>query len=76
MSAASKSAGLSRRPRVGETLLAGNGKRWVVVGFWDRNDDVAVIRHEDGSGETQFIWRFRDGLNNYFSHVDTKAGGR
>ena len=68
--------GLVRKPTSGETLIDGNGKRWRVTGFGGTpgrtfGPDICIIEPADGGHETQFIWQFRDGLNNWFTHSES-----
>jgi hypothetical protein len=58
---------INRKPRVGDVVVDGDGKRWQVIGHL--SDDITRIRPLFASyaAESLFIWRFHDGPNKWFS---------
>lgn len=71
---------LTRKPRIGETLVYHNphGKDQpvdvVVQRFLDRSPSIMVARFPPcpgQEGDQEIIWEFHDGLNAYLSHKQT-----
>jgi hypothetical protein len=70
---------LNRKPRVGERLIfqepRGDPVELVVKRFHETYPSIMLVFTL--SGETDlYIWRFRDGLNDYLHHAEDKPNER